>query len=533
MNTTVLKTILASGAGALSLLPLPDRPLLANNNDAYIDQAGPDNSAQQSQTGPYNSASIEQVGTDTGKNDATQTQTNNSSSLYGSKAVADQTGKLNKATQTQVIGTFAPTYPGYANTGMITQSGDNNVATQSQTRNNTVLGVAGNVADVEQTGSTNTSGQTQTGNRLNATVDQLGNDNQANQAQTGNQNTATIDQDGDDNTATQSQANTQNTATAFQTGTLNTSSQTQIANNPNQNTSLIDQAGDNNMATLVQERSSNIATILQTEDWHQASQLQTGTGNSAFIDQSGVTGGPGNTATQQQTRVDAVRTGSNNNAKIYQANSNNAATQQQLGSISSTALIRQDYIGSVGNTAFQVQTGNNNAASASLLGGAWLSVPGNSAAGAEIHQEGASNSARQEQSGNSNEAHINQSGSSAIAVVGPVAFGGAVGSKSFTYGAEQTQAGNFNLARIYQETGTTGNAAIQIQSLGSNGNIAAITQGGEDGRSYQEQGGTGGHKASIDQGGDLNRAAQMQGGGSNTATITQTGTNNLSRQVQN
>jgi minor curlin subunit len=245
-----------------------------DNLEATIEQVGgAHNVATQDQFGLNNILGIYQSGN---HNVATQTQDSRETGSYDpdNEAYIDQSGDWNEATQNQDTGS-------QRNFADIDQSGDWNEATQSQYGQ-------GFDAIVDQSGDHNYAIQTQDGNAFSAEILQSGSHNWASQTQDGQRNIAEIEQSGDHNEATQEQFGSQShpldgELNILQTGNFNVAFQYQD-NTETGSFATTYQSGSNNFAEQNQVGpGDNYASIEQLSDWNTAVQNQTGSENNAVI----------------------------------------------------------------------------------------------------------------------------------------------------------------------------------------------------------------------------------------------------------
>ncbi len=195
---------------------------VSENNQAYIDQAGSENFAQQSQIAKDDLATNLQRGN---HNESYQTQ----KSGFGKMAHVNQYGNYNKAYQTQAGG---------SSIAVINQYETGNTATQLQDG-------AYSEAYSTQAGYGNTSYQEQFGTGLWNV-----------------HNMAIVDQAGDENYGFQSQGPSALGETAF-----------------------LLQRGNHNESWQIQDGESNVSNVLQYGTYHDANTQQLGTGNVTNVHQ--------------------------------------------------------------------------------------------------------------------------------------------------------------------------------------------------------------------------------------------------------
>ena len=313
-----------------------------------------------------------------------------------------------------------------------------------------------------------------------------------------------------------------NTGTINQTGTGNTASIDQTIN-VGSATSTINQNGDLNAAISVQSNDIYFGDTYPVTIWIG----QTGSGNTATVtqdeafgsDATSVQNGTGNAATINQHYFADY-----SHATIYQIGSGNTAGIDQQYLAYSSASVLQEY-GTTASTA-QINQG------ASESGFSWYLTATveqftTDQASATINQTGTSNTALAHQDntfGAGVSATINQSGDHNSAITNQTSWGPGYGNWSSTAGIDQSGSGN--VAEIDQKYVWFSSA--YIGQWGGSSNTANIVQ------ASMSVG-----NASINQWGDGNAATIKQGypisgccGYALNASISQTGSSNIAEADQ-
>lgn len=323
----------------LAALLLSTGVIFAQSNVSVIAESGDFQKATIVQDGILNVSHVDQANL---KNTAIVTQSNHNL-LYNTLSDVNQSGQNNLATVEQISnGTLTGTNAIGTLKALVIQSGNENEALQVQGPHNQ-QGISD--AEIVQGGNNNYASQHQLKYGNVAKINQSGSSNTAKQAQDalllpeeeGSYQTALIDQSGNLNKATQQQDGWANIVQAYQSGSGNTSTQVQ-ADYSWKSIATVSQSGNNSTADQTQLGSLNSAKIDQASNWNTATQNQTSSGslrrtgvnynpyNNAEIYQWG---GDGNIAEQTQTTTggDIVL----NNALIWQNGASNQAYQTQTG----------------------------------------------------------------------------------------------------------------------------------------------------------------------------------------------------------
>lgn len=437
-----------------------------------------------------------------------------------------------------------------------------------------VVGYAQNTATVTQNGTSQTATANQTGTGHRTTISQVGDpaanrNNKALSTQNGQNQTATVNQNGNPFRPAKF-----NEARIDQSGTGATGNTATVSQNNSGGTSYRGSGaaatGDGNYGSVFQRGNNNTATVNQNdvEANHSSKNLgivnQYGTGNGTSatgpvtITQNGATDGraeinqgtasmavTGNGATVDQT------SSQRNDAFVNQLTSNNKATVLQSGVQSSdnVASIRQGSMDNTtggGNTAIIQQetntpeppsTGVNT--SFSTFNQAYITQLGtNSYADikqrkdadqnyAEINQYSGTNSdarIQQEfQATSLNDARINQYGNNQLAYAAQIK---ADQNRLTIDQGSANVSSSANKAYVFQSFSDDGVVTVRQNTTTAGGqNFAEVTQ---EFNPAADPDRTVGNIATVDQEGSQNRMALRQSGvGSNTATIGQSGNNNV------
>lgn len=289
-------------------------PTNSNRTPGDVNTAGPNgNNTKGNYSTDYSQYSQDSYVSQTGNgNYATVDQANTIGAGQGNTAILNQSGDMNKASQSQsAVGTNGRdyAYPGGYNRNFMraTQNGSNSQTQQSQSNG------LGNVATVLQGAGTtgNRAIQTQgvdaagTSNANQAEINQTqyngrsggGSGNYAEQVQTGLIQQARIDQESSNSYAKQTQRggstyfSEANSAIIHQgdPGTRNTAEQSQDGNSNNARIQQsVGSTASNNYAMQTQTGNSNQADITQQSDGNYAEQMQMGTSNYSSMTQSNV-----------------------------------------------------------------------------------------------------------------------------------------------------------------------------------------------------------------------------------------------------
>jgi hypothetical protein len=276
-------------------------------------------------------------------------------------------------------GSYNPSYASYSQDSYISQTGSNNVGTVDQRDGRSSTNGGGSSAVMEQTGNRNTATQTQslsniffsnatgTGSRNYVKTTQAGSNSQSDQTQnSGGYNTAIVLQGAGTtgNRAIQTQSvdpgngySDSNSAlirqTKSQAATSGSGNRAEQAQSGYYHIAQIDQESANSYAKQTQSGYSQSASIHQGDPGsnNTAMQTQTGSLNTALIEQSVGSTGSNNYALQNQS-------GYSNDASITQRSSNNYAEQQQSNNNNYSSMTQSN----VASAAYSNQSGNANTA---------------------------------------------------------------------------------------------------------------------------------------------------------------------------
>ncbi len=358
-------------------------------------------------------------------------------------SIVTQTGDSQQATVTQTLsgtGTntsnVTQTSSADVQTADVTQNGVGNVSTISQLSSNPASGFT-NAATIQQVGDYNIGNLSSNGYGIVMGAYQTSNRNVSAQFATGGALNGSVTQNGGDgNTASQTFTSTFNDqASITQSGSSNNAIQSitggQAGITPGNNVTAIQEGGNLNLSTQLIYGYSNTARVHETGSQNHAQQTITGNSNSAEFETEGdfntafmTQTGNGNSASFEAETPTTPYVVSNNMMTITQTGNNNSAYNEigenefvELGGVQNTLTITQS--GS-GNLASSATVGSHNTVTVNQLGNNNVSGTGAEAVVPDdwgISQVGDFNSASLTQTSDGNSGRIVQAGNNNSAVI--------------------------------------------------------------------------------------------------------------------